>query len=401
MMLDEDLREQFAAWAGSLSVVVPEVSVIRRRMRRRIGRLGVGGAVLAAVAGTAAGVVLSSLPAAGRPALSPAATSTPALSPAATSTPALSPTATSTPARHPPQLAAAPPYYVTIGSAAAVVRRTASGAVTGTISPPRGGNFSGVAAAAGDRTFVLAAGTRSGIRFYRLHLDAAGRPGPLHLTPIPPIRRNASACPAQLAGLAVSPDGRHLAISLLSNCPTGNAGASEIEVARLANGAVMATWQPGNGYPEWLSWTTSGTLAYQWGGPKPGVWVIPDATSQTSPGPRLLIADSTGIGGFTGAGEPMIAPDGSDVIVTLFHGNSLEVAEFSARTGRPQRVLIPAVSNPVQYCGPLWTDAPGHNMLAACGDGTETAVTNGHLTHLRTPWRLPDYPVPGPPLIAW
>lgn len=57
--------------------------------------------------------------------------------------------------------------------------------------------------------------------------------------------------------------------------------------------------------------------------------------------------------------------------------NSLEVAEFSARTGKPLAVLV------------------------ACGKAREAAIAGTKVTKLASPWELPTYPVPGPPLIAW
>ena len=51
-------------------------------------------------------------------------------------------------------------------------------------------------------------------------------------------------------------------------------------------------------------------------------------------------------GSFSGQQWPMITPDGSEVIATLGRGTALEVAEFSALTGKPPRALIPAVTNP-------------------------------------------------------
>lgn len=120
----------------------------------------------------------------------------------------------------------AAPYYVVIDSrvGTAAVRRTATGAKIATVRRPRGATFFGVAAAQDDKTFVLAAQISSTTHFYRLRLSARGRPGRLALTAVQPLPRRFGDCPAQLAGLAVSPDARLLALSVLSNCPTGNAG---------------------------------------------------------------------------------------------------------------------------------------------------------------------------------
>ena len=89
------------------------------------------------------------------------------------------------------------------------------------------------------------------------------------------------------------------------------------------------------------------------------------------------------------------------VIATIGRGTRLEVAEFSALTGKLLRVVVPPVSNPATYCGPLWTDAAARHVLAACGQRAQASIDNGRLTKLRPLWGLPGYPVPGPPLIAW
>jgi hypothetical protein len=375
-MLDDELREQLAAWARPLQrVAPPDISVIRRRARRRTiglaaGGIGVAAATAAAVVGLLAGHLA----------------------------PKVTPTST-------PSAIAEARYYVTVNvqASSAVVHRTASGRAVATIKPPHGTDFVSVAAARDDRTFVLAAETASAIRFYRLHLSAAGRPEPLEPASVPPLPERAGSCHVQLAGLAVTPDGRTLAISTLSDCANGRAGPSEIETASLASGAVLATFRPGNGYPLSLSWTADGALAYDWSGPQPGVWLIPSAASPGSrpPAAHLLIPGSAGLGGYTGAQDPMITPDGSAVLATLGQGTSLEVAEFSARTGKILRILIPAAADPAQYCGPLWTDPSGRHLLAACGNSAEASIDNGHLTHLPPHWQLPSYPVPGGPQIAW
>jgi len=378
-MLDDQLREQLTAWSRALEgVVPPDVLVIRRRARRRTIRLAAGGASV--VAGSAALIVLASLALAGH--LARGTTPLPGVS----GLPAL----------------AQARYYVTIdipGDSAAV-HRTASGAVVGTIKPPRGTSLVSVAAAEDDRTFALAGETGAVIRFYSMYLGTQGRAGPLESTSIQALPERSGGCYVDLAGLALTPDGRTLAASTLSNCPTGRAGPSEIEIVSLPSGRVLNVFRPGNGYPLSLSWTASGALAYAWVGPQPGVWLIPSAAHPGSL-PHLLIPESAGIGGYNGAQNPVITPDGSAVIAALGGYTSLEVAEFSARTGKALRVLIPAVTNPTQYCGPLWTDPSGRHLLAACGDSTESSIDDGHLTHLPAHWQLPSYATPGGPQIAW
>jgi len=203
---------------------------------------------------------------------------------------------------------------------------------------------------------------------------------------------------SELAGLAVTPDGRTLAISTLSDCANGRAGPALIEIVSVSDGTVLHSVRLHGDYPLWLSWTAAGTLVYQW---HYGVWAIPAAAA---PGgaplrPRPLV---TGHGRLGGASEPMIAPGGSVLLATVSGpGGSLRVAGFSALSGLRLRVLISASGSTVAYCGPLWASADGQHVLAACGDGAEVSADGARITPLRSPWRLPSYAVPGPPQIAW
>lgn len=300
-----------------------------------------------------------------------------------------------------PPLSAAP-YYVAVNGrfGTATVRRTATGAKIATVRRPHGGTFFAVAAAADDKTFVLAAQTSSTSHFYRLRLNAQGRPGRPALTAVPPLPRRLGSCPAQLAGLAVSTDGRLVALSILSNCPTGNAGPSEIMTVRLDSGRVLAKFHPGDGYPMSLSWTAKRGLAYSFTSTQMGVFIIRDAT-KTGTSPRLLIGSSASVGGFGDARSPVITPDGSAVLVTVARGSfTFAIAEFSART-RARWLLTPPVRNPAQFCGPLVTDSFGRRILTGCGDNSEYAIQSRHLTRLHKPWQLPTYLTPSAPLIAW
>ncbi|HEV2372478.1 MAG TPA: hypothetical protein VGS19_09920 [Streptosporangiaceae bacterium] len=376
-MLDKELREQLAAWARPLEQgSPPDVSVIRHRARKRAIRLAAGSAGVAV--GALALIVLGGLTLGGQNARG--------------SKPSLNVSA--------PATLAEVPFYVSIESQgnSAAVHLTVSGRVIGSIKPQRGTSFVGVAAAGDDRTFALAADTGPVIRFYGMHLDRGGHPGPLETLPVRPVQEQRGSCHAQLGGLALAPDGQTLAVSTLSDCASGIAGPSEIAIVSLPSGRLLNTFRPGNGYPESLSWTADGTLAYDWAGPQPGVWLIRSAPSSR---PRLLVPGSAGLGRYSGAQHPMITPDGSAVIATLGRGRSLEVAEFSARTGQPVQVLVPAVANPAQYCGPLWTDRSGQHLLAACGDSAEASINNGRLTRLPPRWQLPSYLIPSGPQIAW
>jgi hypothetical protein len=183
------------------------------------------------------------------------------------------PGGTAAPGRGAAAFAQVPPYFVMIGQEVpgpALVSATATGAVLGSVPVPRWARQFTMAAAAGNgRDFVLAA-SRGPLdepvtRFYRLLLSTSGHPGPLIPLPI-------ATQPRQLSGLALSRDGRQLAVAL---GPSGSRRASGvIKIYSLATGAERdwawpgASWagdastQPGlvdESAARYLSWTADGS----------------------------------------------------------------------------------------------------------------------------------------------
>src|SRR6202034_238222 len=93
------------------------------------------------------------------------------------------------------------------------------------IPPPSGQTFSGVTAAADDRTFVVMSydGATQETTWYLLRLTpGAAHPARLTKLPVKPLR-------AQPTGLALSPDGRELAIMFAS---------FQLQVYSVSSGAV-------------------------------------------------------------------------------------------------------------------------------------------------------------------
>jgi hypothetical protein len=129
-----------------------------------------------------------------------------------------------------------------VARAQAVIGVTATGAVLGTVEPPKPDTvFTWATAARDDRTFVFAAAPaldKGPTRFYRLHLSRSGHPGPLVPLPIPAETQS-------LSGLAVSPNGSALAVSTLGSA---NRTGSGIEVFSLATGAGRQWVWPDGGY---------------------------------------------------------------------------------------------------------------------------------------------------------
>jgi hypothetical protein len=104
----------------------------------------------------------------------------------------------------------------------------------------------------------------------------------------------------------------------------------------------------------------------------------------TAPGHRLstsrpLISWSTTYHGLQGLQWPMITPDGSAIYVAM--GGETALVEFSARTGRPLRIVIPPPANSSAFCGTMWSDRSGQHLIAACPWAALTGtIDNGRFT---------------------
>src|SRR5579859_7704695 len=175
-------------------------------------------------------------------------------------------TAAHKPAAHKPAVsgsapASLPRFYVTTSSVPggrgiqAVVRASASGQVTGTVPVPSalpvewadsGGTFA--TAAADDRSYIIGvqggqAPTKTGLdlRLFRFAICDAGKPG--HLTELAPAPMDNETT----EGIALSPDGKLLAVSLMSE--SARNVAPTIQVLNLATGATRTWTVPTRNYP--------------------------------------------------------------------------------------------------------------------------------------------------------
>lgn len=190
-----------------------------------------------------------------------------------------------------------PRYYLTLsgdhpnGPYDALVRNTRTGAVLATIRPPLPvRSFSAVTGSADDRTFVLAAQAYkepAPVAWTRLYLARFSPAGTkvtltaLHIT-LP--------ASTQLTGLALSPDGRQLAVSL----GTGHLQTvAQVRIYTLATGA-MRVWQD-KGFASYgpagqsLSWDQHGYLAITF-------WLRSGNTSTITNEGVLLLDSATGGG---------------------------------------------------------------------------------------------------------
>jgi hypothetical protein len=324
-----------------------------------------------------------------------------------------------------------PPYYVALTSpsanpgpydpdaTAAEVRATATGAVLARIAVPKPYTvFSGVTAAAGDRTFVLIAEGANGtyqpaFRFYLLRIGPAAARVSLRVLPdgfIPAY--------SGVQDMALSPDGTLLAADL-----SGVAGGTELFVFNLATGTRRA-WSyrscsrcdPTSGglglagvNVGALSWTADGRhLAFVAPGTVSGPGPVgPGAASYTPGSVRLLdvsapganlLADSKVVlkwpGGAQARPSPawrgaVITPDGRTVVFleqleTYGTNGALKsvrwrLAKGSAATGQVTAVL-PNLKPVGQYEQVMYTNAIGHDLVVyyfGLGYGTHVGILHG------------------------
>src|SRR5580704_9277218 len=266
--------------------------------------------------------------------------------------------------------ASLPRFYVTTSSSPggrgiqAVVRASASGQVTGTVPVPSalpvewadsGGTF--VTAAADDRSFIIGvqggqAPTKSGLdlRLFRFAISAAGKPR--HLTELAPApMRNETT-----EGIALSPDGKLLAVSLQNDSSPDAVGA--IQVLNLATGAIRTSTAPARsvyipGPPSWAD--GSRVIAFTWlRSTQSGLMAAPRGIrllDTAAPGDNLVAGTLIVPRGVVAAGSlvsAQITPDGRDVIVVTWrdltpqastHTVVVQFAELQASTGRLVRLL--------------------------------------------------------------
>jgi hypothetical protein len=294
-----------------------------------------------------------------------------------------------------------PRYFVAIPQipGRAVVGATATGAVLGTVAPPKPYTmFTQVAAASDGRTFVFAAAPgvdRGPVRFYRLVLDRSGHPGRLVALPIPPET-------AALPGLALSPDGSKLAVSLP---PVHGHIGSKIQIFSLATGARR----------EWV-WPGHGTVSVGAGGGGSNSWDADNRTllfqvtirSRTGwPGQLRLLDTAARAGSLLASstpipipstevgwqhnnakhriiGIPLITGDGTKLVAPFFHASAppkvfgFTITEFSVRTGKPVRVLYQRrTASEAGDTGVWWVNASGTAVIATRGSvfGVQTPAT--------------------------
>src|SRR5580693_8620869 len=285
-------------------------------------------------------------------------------------------TAAHKPAAHKPAvsgsaLASLPRFYVTTSSSPggrgiqAVVRASASGQVTGTVPVPSalpvewadsGGTF--VTAAANNRSFIIGvqggqAPTKPGLdlRLFRFAISAAGKPGHLTKLAADPVRDQTTE------GIALSPDGKLLAVSLMDDDSPADPVAA-IQVIDLATGAIRTWTAPAHsvyipGPPSWAD--GSRVIAFTWlRSTQSGLMSAPRGIrllDTAAPGDNLAagtVIVPRGVVVAVSIVSALITPDGRHVIVVSWldltprastHSVVVQFAELQASTGRLVRLL--------------------------------------------------------------
>jgi hypothetical protein len=299
-----------------------------------------------------------------------------------------------------------PPYYVTATQTDAVVHLTVSGASVATIRPSLpGGTMVAVTAAGDGRTFVLGEQSqdRKTVTFHQFRLGSSGRPGALTRLPM-------SVTDGQtLRGLALSPDGTKLAISVV---PGGG-----IQQVRLypVHGGPARTWSATGGGPYGatsLSWPVSQrTLGFNWRvGQTRSVRLLNLGTAGGSllaaSRPVVTLGNTANLGQslYIGPEDMIITPDGSAIVgasneITNIpkNGNitfTTGFPEFSVATGHLTRVV--GHWQPNQWHDPeaidlLWSDASGRvliGVIKSAGRNWVGVINGNTFTPLNARWTL-------------
>ena len=318
-------------------------------------------------------------------------------------------------------LASVPRYYIVLTDTGpergwphqAEVRATSTGQTVATLAAPRPDNaFIMVAAASGVGRYVLAAqrmapehrkvvgipGTATRktvtifvpawpIHFYQLRISSSGQVSALSRPPVPSLPAD-----AELSGLALTPDGRKLAMASRTGGPRPGL---EIQVDTLATGARRVWTWPGaqpvveslGGTGSALSWAADDrTLAFARliDGRYKVRLLDTTAPGSSLAGTRLALSlDWTGMAtsrrfshgravNNTDTFGALLTPDGSKIVVATVtqskHPLNSEFAftEFSARTGKVVAVLGRWRFTrrwPEQEQAVLWTNTDGSTLL--------------------------------------
>ncbi|MHB1432986.1 MAG: hypothetical protein ACYCVZ_12820 [Streptosporangiaceae bacterium] len=368
-MNDDELRAGLRSLAEPADrSQVPEVGVIQRRARRLARRSAAVSAAVVAVLAIIAAVAVPRV-------LRSAGPATPVAGGSRTGwiAPESAPAPDAGPARAPFLVGLSGQYQVGYSRSELVIERVSMAkgpefpAVAAIYPPGRSMTFSAVAAAGDGRTFVVV-GTpstpgHSGTSYFELRLRRNGKPAPLIRLaikpPLPPI--------GAIGDISLSPNGSKLAIA---------ARPGTVEVVNLATGSVRLWSAPGRAGS--VSWVDGRNLAVLWQAPGssgPSIRVL-DTTRSGSDligSSGQLAPSSARVGQFRGIIAGQILASGSAVYALtsrpLRAWTTIEVAvvAFPVRGGRPRILSRSAQTGMGSYCGALWVDRSGRQVITSCG----------------------------------
>jgi hypothetical protein len=256
-----------------------------------------------------------------------------------------------------------------------VIRSARTGAILAEARPPRHSSYSAVSSAADDTTFVAelatipsaANGFKLGYSYLMARFNPARRTITIRKLPITPLRG------LGVPGSAVSPDGRELAVTLLTD-------HRELRVYSLATGAFKDWTSPGvvdqTGLQQGLAWGPGGLLAFDWRGPHTSA----SAPSQirllntSAPGGNLLTESRLAVpeaqpGGYTLQGQFALIDNGHEVVTVLQGHDAPAVTKYavlSTDTGHLIRSFLPSRS---PHQGVVWAN-PSGTVIAGYLPGT-------------------------------
>jgi hypothetical protein len=298
--------------------------------------------------------------------------------------------------------ASIPRYYVELaytGSTSAqmkaIVGDDRNGRLIADLHPTASQNFYGVTAAADDRTFVVMNydNLNPQTTWYLLRIAPyTAHPARLTKLPIKPVL-------AHVSGLALSPDGRELAV-MYRTATTATNAKTFFTVYSMSTGAALNTWRMngpqndiigGDGNGVGLTWVNGDrTVDFRWAVPRqetaPGKFTLGEETLRAldvTAGGHDLMADSrlvmrfpawvTGKRTWTAACPNVLAARDGNVVCGSAGGSivsdveaklPLSYVSYSA-TGKPLHVIYryqaPVLNASLQV---LWTDPSGSHAIA-------------------------------------
>ncbi len=323
-----------------------------------------------------------------------------------------------------------PRYFAAVGQGAPlIVGDDLTGTAIATVNPPSGVEFLGVQGASDDRTFVVVGGSKpelSPVAWYLLRI-APGSARPYQLAKVP--IRLAGGSNAYVLAYALSPDDSELAVESQQASHDSGATTTTLGIYSVSSGAELRAWTTGGysqelAYPDALSWLPGGRQL---------------SFSHIPPGRHDADQDQVRTIDVTGHGTDLLAashvvltvtdppsnpstcwtlnltPDGGTVICgTQYNSVSdrgtdagcasggLEFTAYSARTGKPVRVLY-------KYRGPcnngatavLWTDSAARHVIGAMETdlgnrggkqaGQLGLINDGHIRPFTMPASVTNY----------